>query len=137
MAGPRRPKAVAPRRSARTCWREILLHGEDRGHDQQHDHHAEAQTVDQRDHRGFEELRIRRPLVEKRREAENGGERGQKHGPSLSHTPSMIAGIRPRVSAFSSMVVTSTMESLMMIPVIPIRPTTVNMDSGTSQTRCP
>jgi hypothetical protein len=35
------------------------------------------------------------------------------------------------------MVVTSTIESLMMMPVMPIRPTTENIDSGTSQSLCP
>ena len=35
------------------------------------------------------------------------------------------------------MVVTSTMESLMMIPVIPKSPTTVNIDSGVSQSVWP
>jgi hypothetical protein len=59
------------------CFAEILLHGEDRGHDQQHDHHAEAQTVDQRDDRRFQELRIRRSLVQQRREAQNRRQRRQ------------------------------------------------------------
>jgi hypothetical protein len=74
-------EAVRPPAQRADLLREILLHGEDRGHDQQHDHHAEAQTVDQRDHRGFQELRILRPLVEQRREAQHRRQRRQKHGP--------------------------------------------------------
>ena len=35
------------------------------------------------------------------------------------------------------MVVTSTIESLMMMPVMPSRPTTENIDSGTSHQACP
>jgi uncharacterized glyoxalase superfamily protein PhnB len=37
------------------------LHRHQRRHDQQHQHHAEAQTVDQRDHRRFQELRLPTP----------------------------------------------------------------------------
>ena len=53
-------------------------------------------------------------------------------GRNRSAAPSMIDGINPRSCAYSSMVETSTMESLMMIPVIPNSPTTVNMLIGSS-----
>jgi len=35
------------------------------------------------------------------------------------------------------MVLTRMIESLMMMPVMPINPTTENIDSGTSQCQCP
>ena len=54
-------------------------------------------------------------------------------GRSLSAVPSTMDGTSPRSFWYPSMVVTSTIESLMMIPVIPNSPTTVNILSGTSQ----
>ena len=58
-------------------------------------------------------------------------------GRNRSLTPSMIAGINARVSAYSSMVFTNTIESFMMIPVMPSSPTTVNIDSGMSHAAWP
>ena len=52
-------------------------------------------------------------------------------GRNRSAAPSMMAGIRPLFTAYSSMVVTKTIESLMIIPLIPISPTTLNIDRGT------
>ena len=53
-------------------------------------------------------------------------------GRKRSAVPSIIAGIKPLSCAYSSIVVTKTIESLMIIPTIPISPTTVKMLSGTS-----
>ena len=56
---------------------------------------------------------------------------------SRSQTASTIAGFRARSAECSSTVETSTIESLMMMPVIPISPTTENIDSGTSHHQWP
>ena len=58
-------------------------------------------------------------------------------GRNRSATASTIAGRRARVARYSSMVEISTMESLMMIPDMPIRPTTENRLSGRPQAACP
>ena len=49
----------------------------------------------------------------------------------------MIDGIIPLSFEYSSIVEIKTIESLIMIPVIPISPTIVNIDIGTSQMKCP
>ena len=56
-------------------------------------------------------------------------------GRKRSEQASIMAGTNPRFSAYSSIVVTSTMESLIIIPLIPIKPTIENIDSGTSITQ--
>ena len=49
-------------------------------------------------------------------------------GRNLSQMASKIAGFKPRFWEYSSIVETKTMESFMIIPVIPISPTTENRD---------
>ena len=58
-----------------------------------------------------------------------------KTGLNLSQQASTIAGIKPRFSEYSSIVVTSTIESLIIIPLIPIIPTILNIDNGISITQ--
>ena len=58
-------------------------------------------------------------------------------GLNRSVTPSTIAGNRPRSLEYSSIVVTKTMESLIIIPTMPISPTTENSESGMSYHQWP
>ena len=58
-------------------------------------------------------------------------------GRKRSTTASTIAERQSRFLRYSSIVLTRIIESLMMMPVMPIRPTTENTDSGTSQCQCP
>ena len=51
-----------------------------------------------------------------------------KTGLSLSHIASTIAGFKPLVFEYSSIVDTKTIESLIIIPVIPIKPIIENID---------
>ena len=49
-------------------------------------------------------------------------------GRNLSQIASKIAGFKPRFWEYSSIVETKTIESFIIIPVIPISPTTENRD---------
>ena len=75
--------------------RNVLLHRQQGRHHDQHQDHAEAKPVDQRDHRRFQELRLLRALVEERRETEHGGKRCQQHRPQPVRRPVDYRGDQP------------------------------------------
>ena len=60
---------------------DIMLRRDQRRHDQQHQKHAKTQTIDQRDHRGLQELRLLALLIKQRGHAKDRCQRGQHHRP--------------------------------------------------------
>ena len=67
------------KRSKRQKGSSLTLAPHSNHHHQQHQQHAKAQAINQRDHRGFQELRLLRLLVQKRRKTQNRGHGGQHH----------------------------------------------------------
>ena len=59
----------------------ILLRGDQRRHDQQHQEHPRPQPVGQRDHRGFQELRLLAGLVQERRQPQHRRKRRKQDRP--------------------------------------------------------
>ena len=68
-----------PQRGELTC--HILLHRQKRWHHDQHKKNAKPKTVDQRDHRRLQELRLNRALKQQRRQTQNRRQSRQHHGP--------------------------------------------------------
>ena len=94
----------------------------------------EAKAINQRDHGWFQELRLA-DGSEQRHQANHRGQRCQHHrtqtiGGRINNSR------QPRSREYSSTVVTST-SNLMMMPVMPIKPITVNIDRGKLHSTCP